>query len=63
MAVPNSVDNWLGIGIINFCPVDLVSEVLVAYLPGLVDGSVAPFAGSKHINDGVGNLECFVALP
>ena len=63
MTVPDRVDNWLGIGIINFCPVDLVSEVLMAYLPGLVDGSVAPFAGSKHVNDGVGNLKRFVALP
>lgn len=63
MTVPDSVDNRLRIGIINFCPVDLVPEVLMAYLPGLVDGSVAPFAGSKLVNDGVGNLKRFVALP
>lgn len=63
MAVPDSINNWFGIGIINLSPVDLVTKIPVAYLPGLANGSVAPVASRKHINDGIGNLSRLVSLP
>lgn len=63
MAVPDGVDNGLGIRLINIRRVDLIPKILLSDSASLLDGVPASVARYKSVHDGIGNHIGFMSLP